>query len=224
MRKDAKARNEPDVKAEVLPALLDAIGASEGGSKEVLFTDIDPLTDSNTQAKPDYYYGAQPEQLDPGVRGELSNHIAPQPSLPIAPNLFLEAKGPTGSGAVALRQACHDGAIGERAMHSLQTYGQETLVYDNNIYAVSSTYQLGTLKMYGRSAAQPNGPRTQPQYYMHQLGAYAMNGNTRNFIEGATAFKNAMDLIAEYRNTAIAHANEIAARPAEDDEEVDEEN
>ncbi|WEW61564.1 hypothetical protein PRK78_007055 [Emydomyces testavorans] len=224
LQKDAKARNEQDVRMEVLPALLDAMGASGGAQKDILFTNINSLTNSVTQAKPDYYYGAQPEQLDPGVYEELSSHIAPRPSLPIAPNLFLEAKGPAGSTVVGLRQACHDGAIGARAIHSLQTYRQKTPVYDNNIYTISSTYHAGQLKMYGHSAAQPNGPGTQPEYYMHQLNAYSMTGDQEIFLKGATAFKNAMDLTKEYRNTAIARANEIAARPAEDDEEVDEEN
>jgi hypothetical protein len=62
-------------------------------------------------------------------------------------------------------------------MHSLQTYGQETPVYDNNIYSISSTYHAGTLKMYDHSAAQPNGPGTQPEYYMHQLKGYSMTRN-----------------------------------------------
>jgi hypothetical protein len=45
-----------------------------------------------------------------------------QHDLPIAPNFFLAAKGPDGSAAVAKRQACYDGALGERGMHSLQSY------------------------------------------------------------------------------------------------------
>lgn len=223
MDKDAEARREQNVKTKVLPALLNAMGASEGAEDDVPFTHIKPFADNNTKAVPDYYYGAQPQQLDPTVRGALSGHILPQPAYPIAPNFFLEAKGPNGSTAVALRQACHDGAIGARAMHSLQTYGQETPVYDNNIYSISSTYHAGTLKMYGHSAAQPNGPGTQPEYYMHQLKGYSMTSDQETFLKGATAYKNAMDLTKEYRNTAIAHANEIAARPAEDDEELEEE-
>jgi hypothetical protein len=59
---------------------------------------------------------------------------------------------------------------------------------------------------------------------MQQLRSFAMTDDKETFLKGATAFKNAMDLTKEYRNTAIAHANEIAARPAEDDEELDEEN
>jgi hypothetical protein len=216
---DAEARNEAGVKADVLPAMLRAMGASGGAQKDELFTNIKPLTISNTQAKPDYYWGAQPGQLNLRVREDLSEHIAPQPGLPIVPNFFLEAKGPNGSAAVAVRQACHDGAIGARAMQSLRSYRQDMPAYDNNISAISSTYHAGTLKMYAHSVAQPNGPGTRPEYYMHQLRSFAMTDTADSFRQGATAFKNAMDLTAEYRNAAIARANEIAAQTIDEEEE-----
>jgi hypothetical protein len=66
--KDAEARREQNVKTKVLPALLNAMGASEGAEDDVPFTHIKPFADNNTKAVPDYYYGAQPEQLDPTVR------------------------------------------------------------------------------------------------------------------------------------------------------------
>ncbi|KAH8661074.1 hypothetical protein BGZ61DRAFT_564617 [Ilyonectria robusta] len=56
------------------------------------------------QATPDViYYGARPEQLDQKVRHELDGYIIPstQHDLAIAPNFFLEVKGPDGSAAVA---------------------------------------------------------------------------------------------------------------------------
>lgn len=39
-------------------------------------------------------------------------------------------KGPFGSAGVATQQARYDGAIGSRAMHSLQNYGVEEAEYD----------------------------------------------------------------------------------------------
>jgi hypothetical protein len=166
-------------------------------------------------------YGARPEQLDSRVRKRLSKYIAPQQGLPIVPNFFLETKGPDGSAAVVRRQACHDGAIGARAVHSLQTYGQDVPAYDNSISAVSGTYHDGTLKMYAHSVAQPNGPGTRPEYYMHQLDSYSMTGKKKRFLEGATAFKNAIDLTVEHRNAAITRANETAQTTEEEEEEED---
>ncbi len=64
----------------------------------------------------------------------------------MAPNCYLEVKGPEGSAAVARRQACYDGAIGARGMLSLHSYGKETMIYDNRAYTISSTYYDGMLK------------------------------------------------------------------------------
>ncbi|KAL9619833.1 MAG: hypothetical protein Q9160_005573 [Pyrenula sp. 1 TL-2023] len=227
VRADAEAFNEDDVKASVLPAMLKAMGASEGAQKNVLFTNIDPITDNITQAKPDYYYGAQPEQLSHNVRIQLSKQLIPSnhSHLPAVPNYFLEAKGPDGSLAVAQRQTLHNGAIGARAIQSLQSYGQDEPIFDNNAYAISSIYHGGTLKMYGHSSAQPNGPGTRPEYYMHQIRSFAMTDTVDSFRQGATTYKNAIDLTREHRNTAIVHANEMVAQTIEDgDEDEDESN
>lgn len=179
-----------------------------------------------SQAKPDYYYGAHPKQLDKRVRNNerINKHIVPSTSshFPVVPNFFIEAKGPRGSGEEALLQACHDGALGARAMHSLQSYGKDQPLYDNNTYAMSSTYHLGTLKIYGHSIAQPNGPGKQPEYYMHQLGGWSMTGNQNTFLQGATAFKNALDWTKDHRDAAITSANVVAAHAVEDSIEEEE--
>jgi len=56
------------------------------------------------------------------------------------------------------------------------------------------------------------------------LDSYSMTGNKKNFLEGATAFKNAMDMTAEHRNAAIARANETAPTIEEDTEEGEDDN
>ena len=217
---------EDEVKDSVIPAMLRVMGSLPSGTKKnILFTNIDPMAAGISQAKPDYYDGAQPEQIHPEVRAELSNHIIPSnhAHLPAVPNFVLETKGPSGSWFEASQQACHNGAIGARAMQSLRTYRQDEPVCGNNIHSISSIYHCGTLKMYGHSVAQPKGPETRQEYYMHQLGAWAMTGSTNNFNEGATAFKNASDIAKEYRDSAIARVNEIAAQnsQAEDDDNKD---
>lgn len=93
---------------------------------EVPFTNLDHLTDGTlVPENPDLYYGARPEQLDREVRRELDVHVIPstQQDLPIALNFFLEVKGPDGSLSVPSRQACYDGDLVARGIHSLQSYG-----------------------------------------------------------------------------------------------------
>lgn len=222
--KDAEAHNEDAVKDSVLPAMLRAMKASDSAQKNILFTNVDPISDGITQAKPDYYSGAPTETILPEVRKKLDNIIVPSghTHLPAAPNLFMEAKGPRGDQTEALLQACHDGAIGARAMQSLQAYGQETPVYDNMARTISTIYHGGTLKMYAHSVGQPNGLGTEPEYYMHQMGTWGMTDNSdRNtFLRGATAFKNALDMTRECRDEAISSANETARQKTQEHGDV----
>jgi hypothetical protein len=210
---DADAAKEDQVKESVIPKFAGTARNSRAVSGGILFGNLDPLTDGTLKpAKPDFYEGALPEQLDRQVRQELGGFIVPssQDSLPMAPNFFLEAKGPDGTGAVAGRQALYNGALGERGIQSLQTYGQDAPTYDNNAHTISNVYSDGQLKMFTMHVAQPNGSGTQPEYCMHQLRSFAMTDNTHTFREGATWFRNARDLAREFRDAAIAHANASA--------------
>ena len=109
------------------------------------------------KAKPDVYYGARPEQLHRDVRDQLRAFVVPstKDTRPIAPNFFIEVKPPSGDATVSLKQACFAGALGARGMHSLQTYGEQPLRYDNNAYTLSATYHSGTLKIYSHHPTQP---------------------------------------------------------------------
>lgn len=169
IRADAHAFKEKQISESVIPIIEGKIEDSRCTSGGIPFTNLDHLTDGTlVPGNPDRYYGARPEQLNRQVRNKLSGHIIPstQHDLPIAPNFFLAVKGPDGSAAVAARQACYDGALGARGMHSLQSYGQEKPVYDNKAYTITSIYHNGQLKMYTVHPAQPNGPGSRPEYYM----------------------------------------------------------
>src|SRR5207244_1437638 len=93
------------------------------------------------------------------------------PRAPVVPNFFIEAKAPKGGADVAKRQACYDGALGARAMHKLQSYGEDEPVYDNNAYTLTSTYHAGNLNMYATHIT-PSGPGGSPEYHMSQLGGW----------------------------------------------------
>ncbi|KAL9077897.1 MAG: hypothetical protein Q9157_003196 [Trypethelium eluteriae] len=224
---DARASRERSGTTRVIPYIEGELSAGECPQENVLFANLEPLVQFAAGgsrlpfAKPDFYHGTRPELLHHQVRDDLSTKIIPsrQDSLPAIPNFFLEAKGPSGTGVVARRQACYDGALGARAMHTLQSYNLESPVYDNNAYTISSTYNDGTLKMYAHHLRQPHGSKTQPEYYMHQVGAYAMTHNADMFRQGATMFRNARDWTEEQRKRLISQANArvsaAASRPTE---------
>ena len=92
-------------------------------------------------------------------------------------------------------------------MHSLQSYGQDAVVYDNNAYTITSIYNDGTLKLYTSHLTQPIEPEGQPEYYMNQLKAWAVTSDVETFRQGATAYRNSKDWAKEKRDEFIDAAN-----------------
>lgn len=122
---------------------------------ELPFGNLKPLTDGTlVDAKPDFYDGARPIQIDRQIRAELGSYIIPstQHQAPALSNFFTEVKGPDGSGAVAKRQACYDGVMGARGVTEFRAYGLDNpkTVYDDNAHTITSTYHsaTGTLPVY----------------------------------------------------------------------------
>ncbi|WEW55060.1 hypothetical protein PRK78_000488 [Emydomyces testavorans] len=112
---DAHASKERPVATSVISTIDGNIGDPKCVGGDYLFGNLASLMDGSlANAKSDHFFGACPEQLRPEICEELNDVIIPsmQDSLLMAPNFFLEAKGPDGSPAVATRQACYDGALG----------------------------------------------------------------------------------------------------------------
>ncbi|KAL8318517.1 hypothetical protein RB597_005681 [Gaeumannomyces tritici] len=216
-----EAKDEEGVKANVIPTITGSRHADHPCARDTVFGNLDPLTDGSiARAKPDLYYGAHPEDLNPCIRGELSHHIVPSTTedKPLAPNFFTELKGPDGSAAVMQRQARYDGAIGARGIHSLQNYGNDEPVYDGRPYTFSSTYQDGQLKLYTHHITEPTTPGGRPEYHMTQLRSFGMTDSRETFVQGATTFRNARDLAKQYRDSFIQAANEKARQPGEENQ------
>jgi len=211
-RADAHAFKEKQVATTVIPIIEGHIKDARCVAGGIPFNNLDHLTDGTiVPGNPDVYYGTRPERLNRQVRDELSGLIVPstQDDLPICPNLFLAAKGPDGSAAVAKRQASYDGALGARGMHALQLYGRNSSPKSNEAYTISSIYHDGTLKMYTSHRIDPVHAKGQPEYHMHQLRSFAMTDSVETFRQGAMYYRNARDWTEEQRNTAIDRANKV---------------
>lgn len=209
-----KAKDEDDIMIDVIPVI-------HGNQKKHFFArttkfgNLDPLMAGSAVApNPDLYYGARPDQLNRNIRDQLNKHIIPSTmeDKPIAPNFFLEVKGPDGLAAVAQRQACYDGAIGARGMLSLQVYGLDKITYDNCASTITSTYYDGMLKMYTTHITSPTGANKSPEYHMTLLGAWALIGSREHFQQGAAAFRNGRDWAKERRDEFISIANKKNGR------------
>ncbi|KAK2882604.1 hypothetical protein FQN49_000176 [Arthroderma sp. PD_2] len=220
-QEDIRAFNEREVLVDSLSVIDNYTGDLRGIGRDYLFNNLTHLTDGTlVAAKPDILYGARPEQLNYKVRDELHHSIVPstQTDLPMAPNFFLEAKGPDGSPAVAMRQACYDGTIGARGIHALQSYKYQKPIYDENAYTISAIYQYGHLKLYSHHIAPPTKSNGRPEYIMTSLCSYSMVNNTEDFVKGASAYRNLRDWAKEKRDMFIKIANErykgAQSRPA----------
>lgn len=209
---DADAKDEGDIMKHVILPIAGPRDANYPSTSDVVFGNLEPLTDGTIVApKPDIALGALPEQLHPSIRNELQHHIIPSTATDrlLAPNFFVEAKGPSGSAVVMTRQARYDGAVGARAMHTLQNYGRDEAVYDGNAYTYSSTYYgaTGTLQLYAHHTTAPVTKEGRPEYHMTQLKAYALMSDRESFVQGATAYRNLRDLAKQQRDTFIEDAN-----------------
>lgn len=163
-----QALTEGKVMSKAFPIIA---GTSDIPSQEnLLFGNLKHLTDGSiTKAKPDFYDGSHPADLNRQIRKDLGPFIVPSTNTaaPCLPNFFTEAKGPKGTTEVYKRQALYDGAVGARGIHELRSYvGQETL-FDNNAYTITSTYHhSGLLTMYTTHPTASASPTNPTEYRM----------------------------------------------------------
>jgi hypothetical protein len=215
-----RAGDEATARADIMSIIAGESRKKHYYAADRKFNHLEPLTDDLPTAQPDLYDGAYPQQIDRSVRRDLGKHIVPSnnTSLPAAPNFFLEGKSAGGRADVAKRQACHDGAIGARAMHSLQNYQSAVPKYDGKAYSYSSTYHQGTatLQLYAHHLTPPKTPGGPPECHMSQLDSFGMTGNINTFIAGAGGFRHNRDRAKTNRDDFIDHANQIARRAPAD--------
>ncbi|KAG8415312.1 hypothetical protein J3458_009170 [Metarhizium acridum] len=210
-----KTKSEGSVMRNVIPMIAGSTNIANEG--DMPFTNLLSLTDDSTvKVVPDFFDGARASEVHGKVRHTLNELIVPtkHANVPIAPNFFLEAKGPDGGASVAQRQACYDGAHGARAMHALQNYQETEPIFDGNAYTYSSTYHsgTGTLQLYAHHVTAPAAVNERPEYHMTEIDGWQMTGNINSFRRGAIAFRNARDLAQRHRNSFIQAANARATQ------------
>ncbi|KAK3064128.1 hypothetical protein LTS18_009879 [Coniosporium uncinatum] len=211
-RKNNEAGSEAQVMSMVFPLIRGNAAIPSGENR--LFNNLVPLSSDLAAAKPDYYNGTRPTEVDPRVREDLKTYIVPskREHAPLLANFFTEVKGPDGNAAVLKRQITNDAAYGARGMVEMQSYGQDSRIYDGNAYTIGSTYHsgTGTLQMYAMHPTGQVQPVDRPSYHMTQLNTWGVTGNIDSCRDGLRAFRNGQDLAREYREAAIARTNTMA--------------
>jgi hypothetical protein len=208
-----RASSETTVMNKVIPIITGNEDKRHRPQGDIWFTNLKKFDEDLTTPKPDVYYGTQPSEIHQHVRTDLAPHIIPSKgdtTRPAVPNFFLERKSQNEPPYVAENQALYNGAIGARAMHSLQNFGADEPVYDNKAYSFSCTYQSPVLQIYTTHPTQPKEPGGKPEYHMTRLKTYAMTSDRETFVNGATAFRNIRDLGMTNRDNFIDQANQAA--------------
>ncbi|KAI9163575.1 hypothetical protein HJFPF1_05192 [Paramyrothecium foliicola] len=213
---DARAENEAEVLAHVIPTILGPAHSRRFCARNTVLRNLEPLTDGTiTFSQPDFFGGTNPEKLAVPVRDELAGHSMPSTKLdvPMAPNVFLTVKGPHGTSMTAINQTRYDGALGSRAMHSLRNYGVGEPAYDSKPDAFSFTFSNGLLRGYAHHMTAPTADGGRPEYRMKIMGGWALTNSRATCVEGISAFRNTLDLAEATRENLIRAANARASQP-----------
>ncbi|EGE04188.1 hypothetical protein TEQG_03219 [Trichophyton equinum CBS 127.97] len=201
------------------PALNYLLQTIEGKTPDYYYMDfglpfngLAPLTDGfQVTAKPDRYTSAYLESLRPQLREEFSDFIIPsRESRLIAPNFFLQARGPDRSLATVLRQACYHSALGARGIHKLRSYicdNQEDSIYNNKAYTLTLIYHGGHLRLFTTHPIARGEKLSDPKYIITQLNSWSLVSNAESFREGVATYRNARDWAKEQRNTIISNTD-----------------
>jgi len=222
---NGEADNEEDVMTTIIPFITKGRDTYKGGANK-LFTNSKPLTVGNAlpPPKPDFWDGADSQQLDPAVRACLNTLIQPYSSGGInCPNYSLEAKGPSaGTSSVLVNQAMYNGAATARGMNALHTYPNSAPVHDRQARAITQTYLDGLLRTFTTHANPPTGLGSKTTYHTSQVAGTFMLTNKEAMIQGMTEARNARDLMSQVRNDLIDQANKtVPAVPSRDDPTID---
>lgn len=176
-------------------------------------------------ARPDQYYGLYKQRLDSETLADLNpileslNHVivpSQDERQPILPNLFVEFKaGNELMPTVSLRQACHYGALGARAMQHFKSYGQPGLIFDDTARAFTVTICNGVLDIYTHHLTPSSNPDLPFECHMTHVERWDMKDNLMTLNAGVRAFRHVRVYAATRRKKLInSKIREIKATPS----------
>ncbi|KAB8337285.1 hypothetical protein FH972_021586 [Carpinus fangiana] len=163
-----------------------------------------PISPKISSSQPDRYCGEKKSSIPFSVSTALLKYIQPSTSADclLAPNFFLEFKGPKGTAAVCKRQAFHNGAIGAQAMHMMRQHIDipEKTLFDAKAYTITITIEASTaISIYSTHVTQQidahqnikRAPENSLSYHIVEIGTYHLRSSVESFVEGLSALSNA---------------------------------
>lgn len=217
-KKDARVISESSVMSEVVPLIH---GSKDFETAQNLqFTNITPFTQGLPKPQPDLYDGALSSEIAKPVRDKLEHTVVPTKyaKAPIAPNFFLEAKGPLRAPLELRCQITNDLGAGVQAMDALHNYGRSQPVYDGKAYAMGSTYHAGSGSLHIYTGHITKSPEGNLETHITQTRGFCLTDSSETLRNGVGAFRNARDLAKEYRDELLQEANRQPVEVSSDDE------
>ncbi|KAG8530636.1 uncharacterized protein KY384_004674 [Bacidia gigantensis] len=213
-----QARTEGTIMRESFPALTGGMKIPSDG--DLLWNNLDPLIEGVelSQAKPDFFDGTNPLDLQVSVLDLLGNYIVPskEGQAPCLPNFTVEVKGPRGTYDVLIRQALYDSALAERAINCVLAYVDQDVDPPNFARTLSCTFIEGHLRLYSvhRTKKPTSNERPYvPHIHVHLVESFDLKLRREVWLQGVTAFRNARDMAKQWRDELVVKANQKALKP-----------
>ncbi|KXS97902.1 hypothetical protein AC579_402 [Pseudocercospora musae] len=204
--------------AEKVVAPFFAPASKYTSGRNTTFSELKPITATPIpKPKPDLFIGEHRGTLHPDALKACRDTVVPTKAVhnPVLVNHTLEAKGPYGTGACARTQVTYNGAVGARAMESLQSYATPDVPYpDGRAQTFGASYTDGSMSFYSthsRSAPWGGGRA----YHTYRLAAVATVNSPDDLRKGMTYWRNQMEMAAEERVNLVDRANARALTSAD---------
>lgn len=132
-----------------------------------------------------FYDKTRSEELNKQIQEELESYIVSlmNTAASCLLNFFMKKKSSKKNTFTCKNQALYDDTLNAWEVHKLRSYVDSEMTYDNNAYAIISTYHddSETLIMYTIHVATSKNSKHQIKYHMTQLNSFAMINNSNTF-------------------------------------------
>lgn len=145
----------------------------------------DLINDFITKTQLNFYDETRSEELNKQIREELESYIVSSTNTAASCllNFFMKGKSSKKNTLTCKNQASYDNALNAREVHKLWSYVDSETTYNNNAYAIISTYHddSETLIVYTIHVVTFKNSKHQIEYHMTQLNSFAMINNSNTF-------------------------------------------
>ena len=179
--------------------------------KNLIFDNLESLIYSNLiDTKSDFYNKARSVQIDLQIREKLELYIISviQKQISALFNIFIETKSFDKNTTVFKQQTCFDSILNTCNIYKLRLFKTDnTLVYNNNIYIITSIYYDSQLKIYTIYFTQSIDYKKSSESYITQFNSWILTDFYKQFRQEISVFRNIRNWTKLKQDKLIAVVN-----------------